>query len=156
MINCWLMKSEPSCFSIDDLKKKKRDAWSGVRNYQARNFMRDDMKVGDKVLFYHSSCNVPAVVGIAKVCKTAHPDNSALDPKDEHFDPKHKIEKPIWFCVDVEFVEKFKEPVTLDMIKFNPKLKGIMVTERGSRLSIQPVSEKHYVEILKMSTQKAF
>ena len=147
----WLMKSEPTCYSIDDLKNDKTEPWSGVRNYQARNFMRDDMEIGDKVLFYHSSCKVPAVVGLAKVCSKAYLDATALDKKDEHYDSKHTKDKPIWFNVDVSFVKKFEKDVTLDQIKFNPKLKGIMVSQRGSRLSIQPVSERHYEEIVRMA-----
>ena len=147
----WLMKSEPTCYSIDDLKNDKREPWSGVRNYQARNFMRDDMEIGDKVLFYHSSCKVPAVVGLAKVCSRAYPDATALSKKDDHCDQKHTKDTPIWFNVDVSFVKKFEKDVTLDQIKFNPKLKGIMVAQRGSRLSIHPVSERHYEEIVRMA-----
>jgi len=146
------MKSEPTCYSIDDLAKDKTEPWSGVRNYQARNFMRDDMKVGDGVLFYHSSCKTPGVVGLAKISKKAYPDDTALNKKDDHYDPKHTKEKPIWYNVEVKFVKKLAEPVTLDKIKFNPRLKGIMVAQRGSRLSIQPVSKKHYEEIVKISS----
>lgn len=152
-MNYWLMKSEPTCFSIDDMKNNKVEPWSGVRNYQARNFMKD-MKKGDQVLFYHSSCTPPGVVGLVKVAKEAYPDDTALNKKDDHYDPKHTKECPRWFHVDVRFVKKFKDMVTLDQIKFNPKLKDMMVTQRGSRLSVQPVSKKHFDEIMKMSLKK--
>jgi predicted RNA-binding protein with PUA-like domain len=107
--------------------------------------------VGDLVLFYHSSANPPAAVGVAQVSTTAHADITALDPKDDHFDPKSTKENPIWMCVDVSFVQKFKYPVTLAQIKFDPRLKGIMVAAQGSRLSVQPVSEKHFKRILELS-----
>src|SRR4051812_40672289 len=112
-MNYWLIKSEADCYSIDDLKHDKRTAWEGVRNYQARNFMMQDMKVGDLALFYHSSSEPTGVFGIAKVVNASHVDDSQFDPKDDHFDPKAKREKPIWYCVDVAFVEKFPNPVSL-------------------------------------------
>ena len=140
----WLIKSEPSSYSIDDLKRDKRAAWDGVRNYQARNFMRDEMKVGDLCLFYHSSTEVPGVYGIAKVVSNAHPDESAPDVNDPHYDPKATRDNPIWMCVDVAFVKKFTKPVTLEEMKADPKFKGMLVRARGSRLSIQPVSKKHF------------
>lgn len=146
----WLIKSEGDCYSIDDLKRDKTVAWEGVRNYQARNFMRDDMRVGDLALFYHSNGTPKApngVYGIAKVARAAHPDLSQFNKRDMHYDPKARKEKPIWECVDFSFVKKFKESVTLQAIKFDPTLKGIMVAEQGSRLSIQPVSEKHFNHI---------
>jgi predicted RNA-binding protein with PUA-like domain len=142
-MNYWLIKSEPDCYSIDDFKKDKKTSWSGVRNYQARNFMKE-MKVGDLALFYHSSANPKAVVGIAKVVKAAHPDITALDKKDDHFDPKATKESPIWYMVDFGFVEKFKNPVTLPQIKIDPRFEGMPLTQQGSRLSVQPVSEKHF------------
>jgi predicted RNA-binding protein with PUA-like domain len=148
-MNCWIIKSEADCYSIDDFKKDKKASWSGVRNYQARNFMKN-MRSGDLALFYHSSSDPTAVVGIAKVVKEAYPDSTALDKKDEHFDPKSTKEKPIWEMVDFGFVKKFKNPVTLTQIKFNPKLKGIILAQQGSRLSIQPVSETHFKIIEKM------
>jgi predicted RNA-binding protein with PUA-like domain len=149
-MNYWLIKSEGSCYSINDLQKDKKIAWTGIRNYQARNFMRDNMKVGDLALFYHSSSEPTGVYGIAKVISKSHTDETALDKKDEHYDPKSTKENPIWMCVDMAFVKKFKEPVTLSEIKIDPKLEGIMVAQKGSRLSIQPVSEKHfkYIEYL--------
>ena len=136
------MKTESSAYSIDDLKKKGTDAWDGVRNYQARNFMMQ-MKVGDGVLFYHSG-KEPSVAGLAKVAKLAHPDASQFNSKDSHFDPKSKKEKPIWYCVDVKFVKKFKTPVSLVEIKREKKLAGMRVREVGSRLSVQPVSKEHF------------
>lgn len=138
------MKSEGDCYSIDDLKKDKVTAWSGVRNYQARNFMRDNMKKGDMVLFYHSSSKPTGVFGIAKVVANAHPDETQFEKGGEYYDPKSTLEHARWQCVDVGFVKKFKEPVTLEEIKFDDRLSGMMVRSQGSRLSIQPVSEKHF------------
>ncbi len=146
-MNYWLMKSEGECYSIDDLKADKRTAWTGVRNYMARNFMVRDMSVGDLVLFYHSSSEPTGIFGIAKVAQKAHADESQFDKKDEHYDPKATREKPIWHCVDVAFVKKFKEPVTLGQLRLDPKLAGMVVLQKGSRLSIQPVSENHFVYI---------
>ncbi|MEI7720082.1 MAG: EVE domain-containing protein [bacterium] len=143
------MKTEPGVYSIDDLKKKGTDAWDGVRNYQARNFMMT-MKVGDGVLFYHSG-KEPGVVGLAKVAKLAYPDASQFDKKDMHFDPKATKEKPIWFCVDVQFVQKFKTPMMLAQIKREKKLAGMRVREVGSRLSVQPVSKEHFEHIAQMA-----
>lgn len=148
-MNYWLMKTEPGVYSIDDLKKKGTDAWDGVRNYQARNFMMT-MKVGDGVLFYHSG-KEPGVVGLAKVAKLAYPDASQFDKKDMHFDPKATKEKPIWFCVDVQFVQKFKTPMMLAQIKREKKLAGMRVREVGSRLSVQPVSKEHFEHIAQMA-----
>ena len=144
----WLIKSEPDCYSIDDFKKDKKTSWSGVRNYQARNFMKA-MKKGDLALFYHSSAEPKAVVGVAKVVKEAHPDTTALNKKDDHYDPKATKANPIWYMVDFGFVEKFKTPVTLSQIKINPKLEGIPLTQQGSRLSVQPVSKEHFLTIQK-------
>jgi len=153
-MNYWLIKSEGDCYSIDDLKRDKRTAWTGIRNYQARNFMRDGMKVGDMALFYHSSSDPTGVFGMAKVVSEAHADETAFDTKDDHFDPKSKKDAPTWVCVDVEFVEKFSEPVTLAHIKFEPQLAGIMVAQQGSRLSVMPVSEKHFKKIVEMGRGK--
>ena len=143
-MNYWLIKSEPSCYSIDDLKKDKKALWTGVRNYQARNYMRDQMKIGDLVLFYHSSSNPVGVVGIAKVVRESEADLTALDKKDDHYDPKSTKEKPIWSAVTIGFVKKLPQIVTLDQIKFEPTLKGVMVAARGSRLSIQPLTKQHF------------
>lgn len=150
-MNYWLIKSEPDCYSIDDLKKDKKTPWNGVRNYQARNFMRDSMKIGDMALFYHSSTKTPGVYGVAKVTSVAHADESALNTKDEHYDPKSTKEKPIWECVDFAFVKKFPRAISLEEIKQDYKLEGIMVTQKGSRLSIQPVSRSHFERIVELS-----
>lgn len=146
----WLIKSEPTCYSIDDFTRDKKAGWSGIRNYQARNFMRDSMQVGDLVIFYHSSATPPSAVGVARVASKAYPDSTALDPKDDHFDPKSSTENPIWIQVDMAFVEKFPTPVPIGAIKANPKLKGIPLTQVGSRLSVQPLLEKHFEEIRRM------
>jgi predicted RNA-binding protein with PUA-like domain len=150
-MNYWLVKTEGDCYSIDDFKKDKRAAWTGIRNFQARNFMKS-MKKGDLVLFYHSMSDPTGVYGIAKVAAEHHIDESALDPKDEHYDPKaaqyeKEGKEPLWSCVDIEFVSKFKNPVSLDEIKRNPALEGILVARKGQRLSVMPVSEKHFKKI---------
>ncbi len=144
------MKTEPSAFSIDDLQRKKVETWDGVRNFQARNFMMA-MEKGDGILFYHSSTKPNGVYGVARVAKEAHPDLSQFDPKGHYFDPKATKEKPIWFCVDVSFAQKFKSPVTLEQIKADPKLSGMRVRDRGSRLSVQPVSKEHFEYILQLA-----
>ena len=147
-MNYWLIKTEADCYSIDNLKKDKKTPWSGVRNFQARNFMRDDMKMGDLALFYHSSSTDKdqpnGVYGVAEVVSAPYADPSAFDKKDEHYDPASKLSNPTWMLVDFAFKKKFKEPFTLFEIKLDPKLEGMVVRQRGSRLSIQPVSEKHF------------
>lgn len=140
----WLLKSEESCYSIDDLKKDKKTSWTEVRNFQARNFIRDDMNVGDGVLFYHSNGNPNAVVGIGKIVSRPYPDKTAFDRKSEYFDAKSVKEKPTWYAIDVAFVKKLKNPVSLTEIKRNPTLKTMVVAQIGSRLSVQPVLEKHF------------
>ncbi|MCH9626968.1 MAG: hypothetical protein S4CHLAM2_06000 [Chlamydiales bacterium] len=150
MTRYWLMKSEPTCYSIDDLERMHTTSWDGVRNYQARNIMRDEMQVGDLAFFYHSSCNPAGIVGLCRVCKEAHPDYTAWDPKSDHFDPKASPDKPIWMMVDVEFVEKFPNVITLHELKQHPELEELMVTQRGSRLSVQPVSAHHFQFILNL------
>ncbi len=149
----WLMKSEPSEFSIDDLAKSKNQTtyWDGVRNYQARNFMRDEMKIGDMVLFYHSNAKPTAVVGICKIVKEGYPDFTAFDPDDKHYDPKSVKDNPTWYMVDIQLVEKFDKPVTLQEIKENPKLKNMKLVQRGNRLSVMPVTKDEFNEIKKMS-----
>jgi predicted RNA-binding protein with PUA-like domain len=142
-MNYWLFKSEPRAYSIHDLKRDKKTAWEGVRNYQARNFMQH-MQVGDLALFYHSSVEPMGVFGVVKVVAATHVDESQFNKKDSHFDPKATRAKPIWYCVDVAFVEEFKEPVLLGAIKADPNLRGIMLAAPGSRLSVQPVSQKHF------------
>lgn len=152
-MNYWLIKSEGDCYSIWDLKKDKKTPWSGIRNFQARNFMRDSMKVGDKVLFYHSNGTKDqptGVYGTAVVASKPYPDVTQFDTKDEHYDPKSKQENPTWMLVDMKFSSVLTHPVTLSAIKFEPKLKGIMVAQTGSRLSIQPVSKEHFELIVEM------
>ena len=130
MTKYWLFKSEPNTYSIDDLKKEKKTCWDGVRNYQARNFMRDDMKIGDLVLFYHSNAKPPGVTGIAKVCKKAYPDFTALDKKSSYYDPKASKENPIWMMVDIQFVKKFPEPISLSELKNYPRLKEMILLKK--------------------------
>lgn len=143
-MNYWLVKSEGNCYSIDDLKKDTKTSWTGVRNYQARNFMRDSMKVGDGVLFYHSNANPIGVYGVAKVVSTPHADETQFDINDDHYDPKAKKEQPTWICVDIGFVQKFAEPISLTEMKLAPQLEGMMALAVGSRLSVQPVSKKQF------------
>ena len=140
----WLLKTEPTSYSIDDLQRDRRTSWNGVRNYQARNFMRDEMRIGDLVLIYHSSAAPPGVAGIARVCRAAYPDDTALDPDDSHYDAKATTDKPIWMMVDVEFVEKFPAVVSLPTLKATAKLEGMLVTKRGQRLSVQRVEPRHF------------
>jgi predicted RNA-binding protein with PUA-like domain len=151
--NYWLMKSEPDVFSIDDLKAcpNSTEHWDGVRNYQARNFMRDDMKKGDKILFYHSNCKPPGIAGIAKVAKEGYPDHTAFDKKSKYFDAKSKKEEPRWIMVDVKYVKKFKQVISLDELKNHPQLSEMKVLQKGSRLSITPVTEEEFEYILTLS-----
>ena len=148
----WLVKSEPAAFSLDDLEKSKNKTthWDGVRNYQARNFMRDEMKKGDKVLFYHSNAKPTAVVGICEVVKESYPDFTAFDPEDIHFDPKSSQDKPTWYMVDIKLIKKLKHPVTLSEIKGNKKLQNMKLVQRGNRLSVMPVTKQEFDEIVKM------
>jgi predicted RNA-binding protein with PUA-like domain len=148
----WLMKSEPDVFSIDALhaSPKRTTHWDGVRNYQARNFMRDGMKNGDEVFFYHSNCEVPAIVGIAKVVREAYPDHTAFDPDDPHFDPKSKPEAPAWLMVDIQFVRKLKRPVTLQELKAQPRLQSMALVRKGNRLSVMSVSDEEWQTVLEM------
>lgn len=143
----WLMKSEPSCYSIDDLKKQKVGMWDGVRNYQARNFIRS-MQKGDRVLFYHSTDAPIGIAGIAEVVKEAYPDPTQFDPKQDHYDPASTKENPRWSVVDVAFKEKFLRLISLSEIKNDPVLKDMVVAQKGSRLSVQPVSKKHFERIM--------
>jgi predicted RNA-binding protein with PUA-like domain len=144
----WLMKSEPDVFSIDDLEKNKTTLWEGVRNYQARNFMMKDMQVGDEVLFYHSNAEPPGIAGVATVSKLAVPDPLQFDKKSEYYDPKATKEKPIWYCVEVKFKKKFKNLFPLNEIKNDKNLKNMIVIQKGSRLSINPVDKKDFEYIL--------
>ena len=147
----WLMKSEPDVYSIDDLERDGREMWDSIRNYQARNMMRDDMRIGDKVFFYHSNCKEPAIVGVSKVASKPYPDPTQFDPKSKYFDPKSDQENPRWVLVDVEFVSKLKRPVTLTEIKASPALEDMILTRRGNRLSIMPVDKKHWDTILRLA-----
>ncbi|MGY6274897.1 EVE domain-containing protein [Methylomonas sp. MgM2] len=145
----WLMKSEPDAFSIDDLQTRPQQTehWDGVRNYQARNMMRDEMRIGDQIFFYHSNCKLPGIVGIAEVVKESYPDFTAFDPQDKHFDPKSNPEKPTWFMVDVRFVRKFARTITLQELKQKPELSDLALVRRGNRLSIMPVTERQWTLI---------
>lgn len=145
----FLLKSEPDCFSIDDLARVKQESWTGVRNYQARNTLRDGMNVGDLCFFYHSNCCPPAIVGLMRVASEAFPDMTALDIHDEHYDPKSTLKNPIWITRTMEFVEKFKEPISLTFLKNDSELSQMVVAQKGSRLSITPVSEKHFSQVMK-------
>jgi predicted RNA-binding protein with PUA-like domain len=144
----WLMKSEPDAYSIDDLERDGRDMWDGIRNYQARNMMRDDMRVGDEVFFYHSNCREPGIVGIMKVASEPYPDPTQFDPESKYFDPKSTAEDPRWILVDVAFVRKLSRPVTLAELKAEDGLDGMILLRRGNRLSVMPVEEKHWDLIL--------
>lgn len=148
----WLMKSEPSTFSIDDLINKPNQIfqWDGVRNYQARNMMRDDMQIGDQLFFYHSNCKPPGIVGIATICKTSYPDHTAFDPESPYYDPKSHPDKPRWFMVDVKFKRKFREIISLDQIKAQPEMADFKLIQRGNRLSILPVNQKEWDLLLSL------
>jgi len=148
------MKSEPDVYSIDTLAKDKTTWWEGVRNYQARNFMMNDMQVGDEVLFYHSNAEPPGVAGIAVVSKAAEPDKSQFDKKSEYFEPKATKEKPMWFCVQVQYKSKFPEVISLQDLRDNEKLSDMLVIKKGQRLSVQPVDKKHFDVIKKQSGLK--
>lgn len=153
----WLMKSEPGCYSIDDLAKEKNKTtcWDGVRNYQARNFMRDDMKKGDQVFFYHSNANPPSVVGVATIVKESYPDFTAFDPNNRHFDPKSRQGEPRWFMVDIKLRKKFKRQLSLDELRTIKSLDGMVLLQKGSRLSVQPVTKKQFETICKTADKPA-
>ncbi|WP_353573190.1 EVE domain-containing protein [Candidatus Albibeggiatoa sp. nov. BB20] len=144
----WLMKSEPNAFSIDDLAKVQIEPWDGVRNYQARNMMRDQMQIGDLVFFYHSNCKIPAIVGMMKIVKAGYVDNTAFDPDEKYYDPKSKPDSPRWYRVDVAFVEKFEQEISLHTLKQQAELADLALVRKGSRLSIMPVSEPEWQCIL--------
>ena len=151
-MNYWLIKTEPDVWSWEDQMTKGVTSWDGVRNYQARNFIRDEMKLGDKVLFYHSNTEPNAVVGICEVVKEAYPDFTAFDPKDIHYDPKSKKELPAWFMVDTKFVKKFSKEVTLQEIKENKILQNMRLVQPGNRLSVMPVTKDEFNEISKLGS----
>ena len=154
----WLMKSEPDEFSIDDLARRPRktEHWDGVRNYQARNMMRDEMKRGDRILFYHSNCQPPGIVGIARVARQGYPDHTAFDPNDKHYDPKSDPDNPRWFMVDVALVRKLKRKITLEELKnyADSELAGFTLLRRGNRLSVMPVEEKHWDFIIDLESSE--
>lgn len=143
-MNYWLMKNEPSDFSIDDLERVKVEPWDGIRNYQVRNFMRDDMSVGDMAFFYHSSCKVPGIYGLMEICSEAYPDYTAWNPKEHYYDPKSDPDNPTWLMVDVVFVKKLEDPVTLQELRQHPQLTDMRVLQRGNRLSVTPVDSQHW------------
>jgi len=151
-MNHWLLKSEPDSFSIEDLaaKPKQTTAWDGVRNYQARNTLRDSMKKGDTAFFYYSSCDVPGIAGIVRVVKEGYPDKTAFDPKDDHYDPDSDPKSPRWFVVDVKLVRKLKRIITLDELRrhASDELSEMRLLQRGNRLSVTPVSEAEWEFIL--------
>jgi predicted RNA-binding protein with PUA-like domain len=149
-MNYWLMKSEPDVFGIDDLKKApgKTEPWDGVRNYQARNMMRDDMKAGDLAFFYHSNCREPGIAGIMKIVREGYPDITAFDPQAKYFDPGSDPEKPRWYRVDVCYVRKLKRIITLSELKEHSEVAGLPLLRRGNRLSIMPVSRQQWEYIL--------
>jgi predicted RNA-binding protein with PUA-like domain len=147
----WLMKSEPTTFGIADLARapRRRSAWDGVRNYQVRNMLRDEMKKGDLAFFYHSSCEVPGIYGIVRIAREGYPDPTAFDPKHDHFDPKSDPATPTWYMVDVELVRRFKQPITLERMKANARALGdLLVLKRGNRLSITPVTASEWQKVL--------
>jgi predicted RNA-binding protein with PUA-like domain len=151
-MNYWLLKSEPACFSIDDLAKRKNQTehWDGVRNYQVRNMMRDTMKKGDLGFFYHSSCTPPGIAGIVEIVKEGYPDFTAWDTESDHYDPDSTPDKPRWYMVDVKLVRKFPRLITLEEIKQTPALESMLINRKGNRLSITPVTKKEWDYILKM------
>jgi predicted RNA-binding protein with PUA-like domain len=147
-LTCWLFKSEPDEYGIDDLARDKVEPWTGIRNYQVRNMIRDDMKVGDDVMFYHSSCAVPGVAGIARISREACPDPLQFDPKSPYFDARSSKDNPRWLLVDIEFVRKFARVVTLAELKQHPGLEDFRLNHRGNRLSIFPVTGQQWNVIL--------
>lgn len=152
-VQYWLMKTEPTTYSIDDLasEKKRTTTWEGVRNYQARNMLRDDIKKGDRVLFYHSACKEPAVTGIAVVAKRGYPDSFAFDPKSKYYDQKSDPANPTWYMVDIKLEKQLDHPVSLTEIRKQPMLKDMVLLQKGSRLSIQPVKKNEFDKILEMA-----
>ncbi len=145
----WLMKSEPDAFSIDDLKRDGQTHWDGIRNYQARNYMRE-MQVGDAVLFYHSNCRPPGIVGTMKVIKTVYPDHTAFDPKDPHFDPKSNANQPRWEMVDLAYVSTFPKMLSLAQLRLEPALSTMFILRKGNRLSITPVTKEEWQVIFRL------
>lgn len=153
----WLMKSEPASFSFDDLwrAKKRRAGWDGVRNYQARNFMRDAMRIGDGVLFYHSGSEPPGVAGIARIASAAYPDATQFDPSSDHFDRKSRRDQPAWVQIDVEAIAKLAQFVALDTLRSQPDLAQMALVQRGQRLSVQPVKAAEWDLVLRLGGLRA-
>ena len=149
-MNYWLMKSEPDAYNIDDLMRDRREPWDGIRNYQARNMMRDDMTIGDKVFFYHSSCKEPGVVGLMEIVSKPYPDSTQFDPDDKHYDPKSDPDEPRWCLVDVQFERKLARVIRLAEIKAHPGLDDMILVRKGNRLSIMPITEDHWNVILSL------
>jgi len=151
----WLMKSEPGEFSIDDLEQRpdQTEPWDGVRNYQARNFMRDDMQVGDRAFFYHSNCKTPGIVGIMEIVREGYPDYTAFDPESNHFDAKSDPEKPRWMMVDVKYVRHSERVIPLAELKEHDELAGMKLLQKGNRLSVMPVSEHEWFYVLGLEDQ---
>jgi predicted RNA-binding protein with PUA-like domain len=147
----WLMKSEPESYGIDHLARDKRTRWEGVRNYRARNFMRDQMRVGDGVLFYHSSTEPPGIAGLARVCSEPYPDPTQFDSKSKYYDADTTQEEPRWHLVDIEFVSKFEELMPLAFLREQAALEGMALLQRGHRLSVQPVTPAHWRHVLKLA-----
>lgn len=152
-MNYWLFKSEPECFSIDDLEKVGTEPWDGIRNYQARNMLRDDCKVGDLVIFYHSSCKVPAAVGVCEVVREGYPDHTAFDPNSDHPDLDSDPNNPRWYMVDVQFKEKFINQVSLKTIKSMPEFSNMKLVQRGNRLSLFQIEKRHFELIESLATK---
>jgi predicted RNA-binding protein with PUA-like domain len=154
-MNYWLLKNEPECFSIQDLAAalNQTTCWDGVRNYQARNFLRDSLKRGDRVFYYHSNAEPSAIVGTATVVREGYPDHTAWDPRSDHFDPAASPENPIWQMVDVQLEQIFARPLTLEELRGVSELAGLELLRRGSRLSVQPVSAAHFAVILRLAQQ---
>lgn len=150
----WLFKSEPHVYSFDDFERDHRTSWVGVRNYQARNFLRDTVRLDDRVLFYHSSAKVLAIIGTAKVVHSGHPDQTAFNPQSPYFDPKSKLDSPTWYVVDVELVQRFSEPLTRDALRDDPITAEMMLLQRGSRLSIQPVTAEQWQAVHRLAGAK--
>ena len=149
-MNYWLMKSEPDAYGIDDLMRDGREPWDGIRNYQARNMMRDDMVIGDKVFFYHSSCKEPGVVGLMEIASKPYPDPTQFEPGSKYYDPKSNPDDPRWCLVDVQFIRKLKRAVSLAEIKAHPGLHDMILVRKGNRLSIMPITEDHWNIILSL------
>lgn len=144
----WLMKSEPDVFGIDDLQRVGIEPWDGVRNYQARNMLRDQMQLGDLVFFYHSNCEVPGITGLAEIARQGYPDDTAFNPEAKYFDPKSDPQNPRWYRVDVKFVRKLQRTLSLQELREHPALQNMPLVRKGNRLSVMPVTEQEWHDIL--------